>query len=100
MCSPHAGRGYTGKCWYLISAPDVFETLLNAFIETEHLKVFLDSEYVDTMSYAQCAPIIGDLIIRKIEDIRPLCDLFQLGSPITDDIKAMCAVANKLKNNP
>ncbi len=91
-CSPQDGKRYTGKCWELVSAPDVFETLIHLFIQTEHFESFLESDYVDAIELdppGYGAQIIVGAIAERMEMIAPLLDYVCPGNTLVADALAL-----------
>jgi hypothetical protein len=97
-CAPRDGKKYTGKCWYLVNAPDVFETLLNLFLSTEYFELFLGSDYVGTMEIdnpRKCNQIVIDLVLDKLHEITPLLDMFSIDNYLLDRINMLHASASE-----
>ena len=100
-CAPQAGKRYTGKCRYIVNAPDVFETLLNQFMDTEYLDRFIDSAYVLAVEMEHPKKrdqIITDMILSQLDGVQPLCTLFYAGSPLANTIHSLRVTINRMKN--
>jgi hypothetical protein len=80
-CSPHDGKNYTGKCWYIIGIiknSKVLKYLLDIFIGSKNQSAFLDSRYFryQLMQWGKLStkkPSAGKpAVIKYYEDILPL----------------------------